>query len=383
MTDARNVQIFVLIDALGWEYIEGNEFLDEFLPYRTPLQTVLGFSSGAIPTILTGLRPAQHGHWNLFYYDPKGSPFRWMRPLTFLPDWIMDHRVTCKIMKEMGRHVLGMGPLFQCYVSPRYLPWFNYIEKRSIYGNQGIPGTPSIFDRLTEAGIPHRVYSYHQAPDSELVRRACHDVENSDARFFFVYLSEMDAFLHMHCQEPEEVKKKLAWYAAELRRLFETALQADPSAGLTVLSDHGMTPVKHHFDLVGAMKRLGFSMPKDYLAVYDSTMARFWFFNERTRREFTALLSGLECGKILNDAELEEFGILFPDRRYGELIFLLHPTWLIGESNFNGRGWAPRGMHGYHPADRHSDGVFLSNRPPSAPVRAIQDVYRCMREVAV
>ena len=193
----------------------------------------------------------------------------------------------------------------------------------------------------------------------------------------------MDAFLHMHCQEPEEVKKKLAWYAAELRRLFETALQADPSAGLTVLSDHGMTPVKHHFDLVGAMKRLGFSMPKDYLAVYDSTMARFWFFNERTRGEFTALLSGLECGKILNDAELEEFGILFPDRRYGELIFLLHPTWLIGESNFNGRGWAPRGMHGYHPGDRYSDGVFLSNRPPSAPVRAIQDVYRCMREVAV
>ena len=383
MTHARNVQIFVLIDALGWEYIEGNEFLDEFLPYRTPLQTVLGFSSGAIPTILTGLRPAQHGHWNLFYYDPKGSPFRWMRPLTFLPSWIMDHRVTCKIMKEMGRHVLGMGPLFECYVGPRYLPWFNYIEKRSIYGNQGIPGTPSIFDQLTEAGIPHRVYSYHQAPDSELVRRACHDVENSDARFFFVYLSEMDAFLHMHCQEPEEVKKKLAWYAAELRRLFETALQVDPIAGLTVLSDHGMTPVKHHFDLVGAMKRLGFSMPEDYLAVYDSTMARFWFFNEKARREFTALLSGLECGKILNDAELEEFGILFPDRRYGELIFLLDPTWLIGESNFNGKGWSPRGMHGYHPGDRYSDGIFLSNRPPSAPVRAIQDVYRCMREVAV
>jgi predicted AlkP superfamily pyrophosphatase or phosphodiesterase len=383
MNSGRNIHIFVLIDALGWEYLEGNEFLNDLLPHRTPLQTVLGFSSGAIPTILTGLRPAQHGHWNLFYYDPKGSPFRWMRPLVFLPNRIMDHRVTRKIMKEMGRHVLGMGPLFQCYVSPRYLPWFNYIEKRNIYGNHGIPGTPSIFDRLTEAGIPHRVYSYHQASDSELVRRACHDVKNSDARFFFVYLSEMDAFLHIHCQEPQEVKKKLAWYAGELRHLFEIALKVDRSAGLTVLSDHGMTPVNHHFDLAGTIQGLGFSMPKDYLAVYDSTMARFWFFNEKARREFTALLSGLDCGKMLGDDELEEFGILFPDRRYGELIFLLDPTWLIGESDFNGKGWSPRGMHGYHPEDPYSNGVFLSNRPPSVPVKAIQDVYRCMQEASV
>jgi predicted AlkP superfamily pyrophosphatase or phosphodiesterase len=381
MSSNRNLHIFVLIDALGWEYVEENQFLNDLLSYRTPLQTVLGFSSGAIPTILTGLRPAQHGHWNLFYYDPKGSPFRWLRPLSFLPSRVMDHRVTRKIMKELGRHVLGMGPLFQCSVSPRLLPWFNWVEKRNIYESQGIPGTASIFDRLLEAGVPHRVYSYHQASDEELIRRASHDVENTDARFFFVYLSEMDAFLHMHCQEPEEVSKKLAWYEAKLRRLFETARNIDPTAGFTVLSDHGMTPVHNHFDLVGEVDRLGFSMPADYLAVYDSTMARFWFFEEKARNEVSRLLQGLKCGAILGNSELDQLGILFPDRRYGELIFLLHPTWLIAKSDFNGVGWSPRGMHGYHPEDRHSDGVFLSNRQPTTPVQAIQDVYRCMREV--
>ena len=84
------IHLFVLIDALGWQFLKGHEFLSDMLPYRAPLRTVLGFSSGAIPTILTGLPPAQNGHWNLFYYDPEGSPFRWLRHLRFVPDRLLD-----------------------------------------------------------------------------------------------------------------------------------------------------------------------------------------------------------------------------------------------------------------------------------------------------
>jgi hypothetical protein len=124
-------------------------------------------------------------------------------------------------------------------------------------------------------------------------------------------------------------------------------------------------------------------MPADYLAVYDSTMARFWFFDERARCEVSAALRTLDCGKILSEGELEQLGILFPDGRYGELIFLLNPTWLIGQSDFNGKGWSPLGMHGYHPDDPHSDGAFLSNRPPAGVVRSIRDVYSCMQEASV
>ena len=88
--DHHRLRVFVLIDALGWSYLQGRKFLENELPYRVPLRTVLGFSSGAIPTILTGLRPAQHGHWNLFYYDPAGSPFRWLRHFAFLPDGVLE-----------------------------------------------------------------------------------------------------------------------------------------------------------------------------------------------------------------------------------------------------------------------------------------------------
>lgn len=380
--DGRKLSVFVLIDALGWKYIEGRNFLSDILPYRRPLRTVLGFSSGAIPTMLTGVYPSEHGHWNLFYYDPQGSPFRWLKPARFLPDAIVNHRVTRKILKELGRHFLGMGPLFECIVNPKFLPWFNYIEKRNIYDHGGISGAPSIFDELAAHGVAHRVYSYHHQTDAEILAQAIEDIRSRTASFFFLYLSEMDMFLHMHCKEPDEIEKRLRWYENALKKVFEAAQEVDPEATMTVLSDHGMTPVQQHYDIVHDVEVLGWSMPKDYLAVYDSTMARFWFFNEETREAIYNRLEKLSCGRILSDRELRQFGIFFPDRRFGELIFLVHPGWLFSESDFNGKGWMPHGMHGYDPQDSYSDAIFLSSGQPPGPVFTIADVYPCMQSAA-
>src|ERR1700730_197949 len=287
--------VFVLIDALGWQYLEGREFLNDILPCRVPLQTVLGFSSGAIPTILTGKPPAVTGHWNLFYYDPKGSPFRWLRFAGFLPDALLDNRITRKVLKELGRRVLGMGPLFECSVSPRFLPLFNYVEKKNIYDPGGITGSRSIFDQLASRGIAHQVYSYHQLTDQEILRQALKDIQSREASFFFLYLSEMDMFLHMHCKEPDNIEKRLKWYDASLRKIFKAARQIDSDATMTVISDHGMTPVEHRYDVVREIENLGLKAAVDYLAVYDSTMARFWFFNDRAKQVIERRLQNLQC----------------------------------------------------------------------------------------
>lgn len=382
LASGRKLSVFVLIDALGWKYLENRNFLDDVLIYRRPLRTVLGFSSGAIPTMLTGVYPSQHGHWNLFYFDPQGSPFRWLKPARFLPDALVNNRVTRKIMKELGRRLLGMGPLFDCIVSPKLLPWFNYVEKKNIYERGGITGASSIFDELARRDIPHRIYSYHHQTDAEIVAQSIDDIRSRTASFFFLYLSEMDMFLHMHCKEPEAIEKRLGWYADGLRKVFQAVQEVDPEATMTVVSDHGMTPVEHHYDIVRGVQALGWRMPSDYLAVYDSTMARFWFFNDGAKAAIQNHLEKLPCGRILQDEELRRLGILFPDRRFGELIFLVHPGWLFSESDFNGKGWMPNGMHGYDPRDSYSDGIFLSRAEPSVPVLTIADVYPCMQSAA-
>jgi len=60
--------------------------------------------------------------------------------------------------------------------------------------------------------------------------------------------------------------------------------------------------------------------------------------------------------------------------------FLLDPGVLLARSDFNGSGWRPKGMHGYHPDDPYSDGIFLSNRPPQRPLGSITDLFGWMRE---
>jgi len=382
MTQARPLRLFVLIDALGWQFLEGRSTFCDFLTHRVPLRTILGFSSGAIPTILTGVPPAQNGHWNLFYYDPQGSPFHWLRFFSFLPDRLIDNRVSKKALKELGRRILGMGPLFECSVSPRLLPWFNYVEKRNIYDRGGITGASSIFDWLGHSGVPYRVYSYHHSSDQEIFKLARHDLENTDARFFFLYLSEMDIFLHNNCTDEGKWTTKLAWYNTELERVFRVAEQIDPDVRFTLFSDHGMTPVKKHYDVVKQIEALGYEMPRDYLAVYDSTMARFWFFNSNARDRIVERLKELPAGRILPDQELQQLGILFHDQRYGEVIFLMHPGWLLSRSDFNGCNWMPVGMHGYHPDDANSDAVFLSSHRPQTTVRNIADIYPCMKSAA-
>ena len=375
--DKIDTTIVVLIDALGWRYAEG--FLEDMLGVRQRVRTVLGFSSGAIPTILTGRMPAETGHWNLLYYNPAGSRFGWMRAFGWLPDCILDRRVPRKLLKEMGRRLLGMGPLFECSVAPRLLPYFDWVEKRNIYAPGGISGAPSIFDYLTGAGIEHRVYSYHMGRDEALMEMARRDLEARRARFYFIYLSEMDHFLHLHCHQPELVRERLALYQERLSEIFRLALHNDPDVRLAVCSDHGMTPIRDRFDLLGGIAGLGLAMPQDYLAVYDSTMARFWFFHDRARAELLGFLGKQSRGRLLRDEELKELGIWFMDRRFGHAVFLMEPGCVLARSDFHGKGWQPAGMHGFHPDDPESDGVFFSNRPAGLSIRSIADLYEWMR----
>ncbi|MDE3136583.1 MAG: alkaline phosphatase family protein [Acidobacteriota bacterium] len=375
MTPSVPPRIFVLIDALGWRYASEAGFLEGILDYRTPLRTVLGFSSAAIPTILTGLAPSRHGHWNLLYYDPEGSPFRRLRPLALLPDAVVNNRIIRRVITETGRRVMGLGPAFDCTVSPRLLPWFNWTETRDIYARGGIAGAQSFFDLLAARGIAHRVFTYRHARDREIVRQAADELKAGRSEVLFLYLSELDMLLHGECDNRREWSAALARYETGLRRLFELALRRNERATLAVFSDHGMTPVRQHRAVASEIRRLGFRMPEEYLAVYDSTMARFWFFSEDARRAITERLEAITGGRILSDEELERLGVFFADRRHGELIYLLDPGRLLVDSDFHNGGWKPAGMHGYHPDDPDSDGIFLSNVEPATPIRAVADVH--------
>ncbi len=375
--------VFVLVDALGWNLLPPSGLLPDLLPHQRPLRSILGFSSGAIPTLLTGQPPQVHGHWNLLAYDPPNSRFAWLRHFSWLPASWLGNRYSRRLVQLLGRCCLGAGSSFACAVHPRLLPLLRWTEERNFYAPGGLAPATSVFDEWEQYGLPFRIYSYRDGwrhvPDEDLLARAERDLRRGVASAYFVYLSGLDHFLHLHRTEPDLVRARLNQLAGQLRRLFTVAREADPEAELSVASDHGMAPVTRRFDLVAGVEALGFRMPGEYLAIYDSSMARFWFFSAAARRMITARLRQLPCGRILTPAELAAEGVLFADQRFGEVVFLLHPGWLAATSDFHGRGWHPTGMHGYDPADADSSAVLLSSHAPPPALTTIAGLHDWLR----
>jgi predicted AlkP superfamily pyrophosphatase or phosphodiesterase len=98
---------------------------------------------------------------------------------------------------------------------------------------------------MEQEGVAYRVYSYRDMNDKDILDQARIDILTERANVLFLYLSEMDAFLHMHCGESPQLEKRLEWYESQIRDLFRSARRFDSNATLTILSDHGMTPVTH------------------------------------------------------------------------------------------------------------------------------------------
>jgi hypothetical protein len=85
------ISLFVLVDALGWQFAQAHDFLSDILRFRYPVETVLGFSSAAIPTILSGEMPEVHAHWCLFRKATFYSCFTWTLPLLILPARVREN----------------------------------------------------------------------------------------------------------------------------------------------------------------------------------------------------------------------------------------------------------------------------------------------------
>lgn len=113
-----------------------------------------------------------------------------------------------------------------------------------------------------------------------------------------------------------------------------------------ILSDHGMSSVNYYINLLKTLDQLRLALGNDYLVFLDSTMARFWFFNEKAEKLISETLYALDCGQILRKHDLQNLGIDKIGREYGELIFALKEGYAMFPDFFR-KYRPPKGMHGY------------------------------------
>lgn len=56
---AKRAEVFILINALGWEIVNRFDFLSDEFPCRYPVRMQFGYFCTAIPTILSRCRPEE------------------------------------------------------------------------------------------------------------------------------------------------------------------------------------------------------------------------------------------------------------------------------------------------------------------------------------
>ena len=103
----KHLTLFMFIDAVGWEIIKKNDFCAQALPFRYPSKMQFGYSSTAIPTILSGKKPVEHKHFSFYYYDPVKSPFKIFKYLLlqYLPGrifnrWRVRHLLSAALVQR-------------------------------------------------------------------------------------------------------------------------------------------------------------------------------------------------------------------------------------------------------------------------------------------
>lgn len=352
--------LFVFIDACGWEIIKNDPFARDLAPLRRRLKSVFGYSSACVPSILSGRWPVEHRNWSYFVYDPEHSPFKRLRWLRWLPRAITSRRRFRRLLSKFIKVQLKFRGYFDLYNIPfQYISLFDFTEKKSPLQPGGMNRGTNVFDELKSRGITYHV-SDPARTERENLDALLRDIAQEKIDFAFLYWPDLDGLLHRVGNASPEIPAKLRSYEVSLRELMEGARKHYGDVPLYVFSDHGMANCDTLIDLRSNIDRLGLRMGRDYAVVYDSTMARFWFFAADAREKIVECLKGVPEGAILSDAELEEFGALFPDRYFGELIFLVKEGVLIVPSHMGER--PIRAMHGYHPEAPQSYASFLTNQ---------------------
>ena len=376
-----DVELFLFIDALGWELVSRTGFMAEELPFRRRIEMQFGYSSTAIPTILSGKTPAEHGHLGLFRFAPEQSPFRALgriAPLMKPESFWNRGRVRHLLSRLIGR-LYGFTGYFQLYQMPfRKLPMMDYCEKRDLFAPGGMEEIENLRDLLTRHGVNGHISDWHIGDRGNFAaaRRAIAE----GATFLFVYTAELDALLHQYpVLLHDRIREKLDWYREEILTLFQTCRDAGRSLRLTVISDHGMTPLTRTVDLRAAVEKTGLTFGRDYGACYDSTLFRVTFLSPEAEPVIREALRPFgDSGRWLTEEEEKRYGIYRKDRYFGDAVFLMNPGVQIAPSDMGTH--ALNGMHGFAPEDKDSQAVVLSTDEIPPQVLRVADYFGLMKQ---
>lgn len=382
--------VLLLLDAFRPDYL--TERTTPFLwrcaqegEYYSGVEQSLGFCERS--EILTGLRGDETGFFTAIGFDPPNSPYANLPFLSYLDivEKVLLFCLNClpsnfgsRIHKKL-RYLVSCrfrksGILMPSYLIPySWLPYFALTEDRIDHRNPAAFPTPSILTRLEKAGMTYYYAAFSALNMPSLYKSDCDRLDAvvreskvSPKDFYLVYIATADSYGHSYGPDSIELQTALRRLDIDLERFVHDLEHTAPGNSYLFLGDHGMMTVTKKINAEKEISRLlrSFRLQKrrDVLYFLDSTMVRFWAISDKARSLLPDMIATSEVfngnGTWMNNAAAACNHVPWPDRRYGDYLWVANPGNLVFPDFFH-RHTPCKGMHGYDPHLPESRGMCI------------------------
>lgn len=399
----KSKTVFVLIDALRSDYINDNDspFLNGFAMKNNYYKTVIQSRSFCERSeIFTGLSSKESGFFTAIGYNPDFSPYQKIK----IPFWFNSiEKILLKnnLYRRIRNKILSqfLDPKFskmKAYSIPMsFLPYFSLTEDReSSYSDNAFDGLDNIFGECKKLNIKVYQDSFtsltqrNTNTDKERLELISENI-NEDFDFYLLYIGIMDKIGHIYGPDSPQRKKCLRELDQSLEEIYSSINNIFPKTKFIFLGDHGMVQVDQKIDVIKEIldlsKNFKLKQGIDFIYFVDSTMLRVWYFNSRAKYilENEIRRNKLLCSNgIFIDENLSlEYEIPFPDRRYGDILWLANTGILVFPDFFH-NDFPYKGMHGYDASYQSSKGVCLESSEEHNVLSEIKltDIYKILKK---
>ena len=365
----NKITIVILIDGLRYDYLSPTN--SPFL-YSLANKGISGivqetFAFQLRPAFFAGLYPESCDVAHLFWYDPERSPFKLTK---YIPE------VTLKIPKLggyykrfLGRHARSVERRKGNYASAHYaelsqipyklLKYFGFSEKDlpwepKVYGNN-----TTLFDILRENGLNWLWIAY--PTDDQRTDSIVHHLKKKIHKNYslaYLHFAELDWVGHIYGPHTSEQRRTLRAIDSAIEEIYLVLWKIFDDVNGLLFGDHGMVEVTKSVDIEKKISKTGLKPEKDLIYFLDSTQARFWFKQPRSRELIEDVLQDCDGGKTLVEEDYKRLRFRFSHNKFGELIFVVNESTIIFP-NFFQRADYPKGMHGYLPDVKENWSKFI------------------------
>ena len=376
----KNKVVFILIDALRSDYItkEDSPFLYNFAKKNKYYKNVTQSRSFCERAeIFTGLSPRESGYFTAIGFSPEDSPYKNMQYLEILalPDRIFSkNRLYSKfrnrLLKQLRKGSIGMMSGYSIPIN--ILKYFNLTEdKYDLQSENGFDGQKNLFKdcKINKLNVYYDSFTALNFTKPTTDESRLESVEKSiedDYNLYLLYIGLMDSTGHKYGPESKKLKAELKKLDKRLSEFYANIISKNKDTKFIFLGDHGMTEIHTHIDIDDKLNKLAvknnLKLGKDYVYFLDSTMFRIWYLNDNALKCLDESLKNntnlLKYGIFVDESISKEEEIPFPDKRYGDTLWMANMGVLIFPDFFH-KSNPYKGMHGYDADDLSSKGTCM------------------------